>query len=172
MALTPLPSPDMITLDSQEPTYRKRKRSIPVTPPTTAEDPEGAQILGGAVNVLSVNATAISHVARLYETDPNARRGMLRAVEAVAQSTLNRGKLVICAVGKSGFIAQQLVAMLKSFSISSSFMHATEAVHGDLGDIYEVRLKFRMQLLDVANFDPRRMTLYFSYRTAAEHRNY
>jgi D-arabinose 5-phosphate isomerase GutQ len=111
---------------------------MPATPPTSAEDPEGAKALAGAVNVLSVNATAISHVARLYETDPIARKGMLRAVEAVSNSKLNKGKLVICAVGKSGFIAQQLVAMLKSLSMPSSFMHATEAVHGDLGDIEAV----------------------------------
>ena len=115
---------------------------MPITPPTTAEDPEGAATLTGAVNVLSVNATAISHVARLYETEPNARQGMLRAIDAVVNAKLNRGKLVICAVGKSGIIAQQLVAMMKSLSISSSFMHATEAVHGDLGDIEEVSMKY------------------------------
>jgi D-arabinose 5-phosphate isomerase GutQ len=64
---------------------------------------------------------------------------MLRAVDAVANAKLNRGKLVICAVGKSGIIAQQLTAMMKSLSIGCSFMHATEAVHGDLGDIDEVK---------------------------------
>jgi D-arabinose 5-phosphate isomerase GutQ len=111
---------------------------MPITPPTTAEDPEGASILAGAVNVLSVNATAISHVARLYETEPHARHGMLRAVEAVVNAKSNRAKLIICAVGKSAIIGQQLVAMMKSLSISSSFMHATEAVHGDLGDVDEV----------------------------------
>ena len=111
---------------------------MPITPPASPEDPEGAATLCSAVNVLSQNATAISHVARLYETDPGARKGMLRAVDAVVNSKLNKGKLVICAVGKSGYIAQQLVAMLKSLSISSSFLHATEAVHGDLGDIDEV----------------------------------
>jgi D-arabinose 5-phosphate isomerase GutQ len=112
---------------------------MPITPPTTAEDPEGASVLSGAVNVLSVNATAISHVARLYETEPHARHGMLKAVEAVVNAKLNRAKLIICAVGKSAIIGQQLVAMMKSLSISSSFMHATEAVHGDLGDVDEVR---------------------------------
>ncbi|KIV99333.1 uncharacterized protein PV09_08992 [Verruconis gallopava] len=135
--VAPLPSPDSLALDSHETHARKRKRCMPVTPPVTAEDPEGAQLLSCTVNVLAVNATAISHVARLYETDPNARQGMLRAADAVATSKLNKGKLVICAVGKSGIIGQQLVAMLKSLSISSSFMHATEAVHGDLGDIGE-----------------------------------
>lgn len=138
-AIAPLPSPEALALDPEDAVCRKRKRCMPITPPTTAEDPEGAQTLSRAANVLSVNATAISHVARLYETDPNARKGMLRAVEVVSQAKLNKGKLVICAVGKSGFIAQQLVAMLKSLSISSSFLHATEAVHGDLGDIDEVR---------------------------------
>lgn len=139
MTVVPLPSPDTISLDPEETTCRKRRRCMPVTPPTTAEDPEGALALAGAVNVLSVNATAISHVARLYECDPVARNGMLRSVDAVVNAKLNRGKLVICAVGKSGIIGQQLTAMMKSLSLSCSFMHATEAVHGDLGDINEVR---------------------------------
>lgn len=139
MAITPLPSPDTIALDADL-SPRKRKRTMPITPPITVDDPEGVELLACAGNVLSTTATAISHVTRLYETDPSARSGMLRAVEAVVNSKMKRGKLVICAVGKSGFIAQQLVAMLKSLSISSSFLHATEAVHGDLGDIDVVGL--------------------------------
>ena len=136
MAIPALPSPDTIALDDS--ITRKRKRCMPITPPATINDPESAEILSSAANVLSVNATAVSHVARLYETDPTARDGMLRAVEAIAATKRRRGKLIMCAVGKSGFIAQQLVAMLKSLSVSSTFMHATEAVHGDLGDIDEV----------------------------------
>lgn len=139
VAITSLPSPETLALDAPDFCCRKRKRSMPVTPPTTADDPEGAHVLNGAVNVLSITATAISHVARLYETNPVARQGMLKAVEAITNAKLNRGKVVLCAVGKSGIIAQQLVAMMKSLSISSSFMHAAEAVHGDLGDIEEVR---------------------------------
>jgi D-arabinose 5-phosphate isomerase GutQ len=115
---------------------------MPITPPARTEDRESLNLLSGAVNVLSVNATAISHVVRLYDTDPSVRHELLKAVEAIVESKLNGGKLVICAVGKSGIIGQQLVAMMKSLSISSSFMHATEAVHGDLGDIDEVCIPY------------------------------
>lgn len=44
-----------------------------------------------------------------------------------------KGKIVACAVGKSGYVAQKWVGTLNSVSIPAAFLHATEAVHGDLG---------------------------------------
>ena len=43
------------------------------------------------------------------------------------------GKLVICGLGKSGLIGQKLVATLCSTGTQSVYMHAAEAIHGDLG---------------------------------------
>jgi arabinose-5-phosphate isomerase len=42
-------------------------------------------------------------------------------------------KLVICGIGKSGHIGTKLAATLSSCGIPSVFLHAAEAIHGDLG---------------------------------------
>ncbi len=44
-----------------------------------------------------------------------------------------KGRLVISGVGKSALIAQKIVATLNSTGTLSSFLHATDAIHGDLG---------------------------------------
>ncbi len=43
------------------------------------------------------------------------------------------GKVVICGMGKSGLIAQKIAATLCSIGNKAVFLHAAEAVHGDLG---------------------------------------
>lgn len=121
------------------PISQKRKRadsqSQPLTPPLSAQDVDGVRLLSRAVNVLSTAATALSQVSILYETDPVAREGLLQAVECVSSANEAGGKLIICGVGKSGLVGQKMVATMKSLGIGSSFMHAAEAIHGDLGDI-------------------------------------
>jgi D-arabinose 5-phosphate isomerase GutQ len=113
---------------------------MPITPPSTVDEPESAALLARAVHVLTVEAAALSHVSRLYATDPTARNALLRAVEAVVAATSPRvgGKLVVCGVGKSGYIAMKIVATMKSLGIACSFLHAAEALHGDLGDVRPV----------------------------------
>lgn len=124
------------------PTVQKRKRADsepqPLTPPLSATDPEGTRLLSRAVNVLSTAATALAQVSILYESDPVAREGLLQAVECVTKVNDAGGKLIICGVGKSGLVGRKMVATMKSLGIGSSFMHAAEAIHGDLGDIRKV----------------------------------
>jgi arabinose-5-phosphate isomerase len=45
----------------------------------------------------------------------------------------HRGKIITCGVGKSGFIARKIAATLTSVGKPCVFLHATEALHGDLG---------------------------------------
>ncbi|KAF2870124.1 hypothetical protein BDV95DRAFT_629404 [Massariosphaeria phaeospora] len=116
----------------------KRKRfcaSAPLTPPLAGSDPEGAQLLSRAVNVLSTAATALSQVTLLYQSDHTARAGLLRAVECITDVNTAGGKLVVCGVGKSGLVGKKTVATMKSLGIASSFLHSADALHGDLGDI-------------------------------------
>lgn len=54
------------------------------------------------------------------------------AVESIYNS---KGKLVVTGIGKSAIIAQKIVATLNSTGTPSVFMHAAEAIHGDLGMI-------------------------------------
>lgn len=64
-------------------------------------------------------------------------KASLRVTEAVVETAeiiLNHeGKVVICGLGKSGLIGQKIVATLCSTGIQAVFLHAAEALHGDLG---------------------------------------
>jgi len=53
-----------------------------------------------------------------------------KAVEAIHQC---KGRLVISGIGKSAIVAQKIVATLNSTGTPSLFMHAADAIHGDLG---------------------------------------
>jgi D-arabinose 5-phosphate isomerase GutQ len=88
--------------------------------------------------VLSTAATALSQVTLLYQSDQDARDGLLQAVETITDACEAGGKVIICGVGKSGLVGRKTVATMKSFGIACSFMHAAEALHGDLGDIRKV----------------------------------
>ncbi|MFS0489837.1 KpsF/GutQ family sugar-phosphate isomerase [Leadbetterella byssophila] len=56
--------------------------------------------------------------------------------EEVVNLILNsRGKVVLSGIGKSAIIAQKISATLNSTGQKAVFMHATDAVHGDLGII-------------------------------------
>lgn len=94
--------------------------------------------LAGAVHVLSTETRALQLVTNLYSTDEIARDGFNRAVEAITQRQGDRGKngkVVVIGVGKSGHIAKKLVATFNSLAIQAVFLHPTEALHGDLGQI-------------------------------------
>ncbi|KAL7270695.1 hypothetical protein RUND412_006590 [Rhizina undulata] len=107
--------------------------TLPITPPATESDPHAEQILSTAAHVLSTEATALSYLSRLYATDPIARGGFVRAVEAIAESFGKGGKTVVIGVGKSGKIGEKMVASMNSLGLLANFLHPVEALHGDLG---------------------------------------
>jgi arabinose-5-phosphate isomerase len=81
-------------------------------------------VLGAMREALAAEANAIQTAAtRLGDN-------VLDAVKMIAS---HPGKLVLIGVGKSGHIAQKLAATFCSTGTPAVFLHATEAVHGDLG---------------------------------------
>jgi len=76
--------------------------------------------------VLEIETTAIRGIVPLLD----AR--FARAVEMLHGC---RGQVVVTGVGKSGLIAQKVSATLASTGTSSIFVHAAEAMHGDLGRV-------------------------------------
>lgn len=46
-----------------------------------------------------------------------------------------KGRVIVTGIGKSAIIGQKIVATLNSTGTPSSFMHASDAIHGDLGTI-------------------------------------
>lgn len=106
--------------------------------------------LSNAVHVLSTETTALQNLTALYSNDRLAREGFNRAVEAITRRNHPKythhqhhshsrgatdGKIVVIGVGKSGHIAKKLVATFNSLAIQAVFLHPTEALHGDLGQI-------------------------------------
>ncbi|MER3376449.1 MAG: KpsF/GutQ family sugar-phosphate isomerase [Allomuricauda sp.] len=56
------------------------------------------------------------------------------AVQYILES---KGRVVVSGVGKSAIVASKIVATLNSTGTPASFMHAADAIHGDLGTIQE-----------------------------------
>lgn len=55
-----------------------------------------------------------------------------KIIETIYQSS---GRLVVTGIGKSAIVAKKIVATLNSTGTPSLFMHAADAIHGDLGMI-------------------------------------
>lgn len=55
-----------------------------------------------------------------------------KVIKAILRS---KGRLVVTGIGKSGNIAQKLVATFISTGQPAIFMHAADAIHGDLGNV-------------------------------------
>lgn len=84
------------------------------------------EIINWAKEVLSIEAEGI---ARL-ETGLNKN-----FIDAIRILSMCKGKIVVTGMGKAGIIGQKFSATLSSTGTSSFWLHAAEAVHGDLGRI-------------------------------------
>ena len=58
-------------------------------------------------------------------------------VDVVELLMKNKGRLVICGIGKSAIVGKKIVATLNSTGTAAIFMHAADAAHGDLGMLQE-----------------------------------
>ena len=58
-------------------------------------------------------------------------------VNAVQEIHNSKGRLIVTGIGKSAIIAQKIVATLNSTGTPSMFLHASEAIHGDLGMVQD-----------------------------------
>ena len=82
----------------------------------------------------------ISVALRTIETETNAVSGLRQFinedfVKATEQFAGSKGRLVVSGIGKSAIVAQKIVATLNSTGTPALFMHAADAIHGDLGMI-------------------------------------
>jgi len=77
---------------------------------------------------------------RVIELEAQAVRGLLDQLDArfVAAARLVhdcRGRVVVTGLGKSGHVGRKIAATLASVGTPAFFVHASEALHGDLGMI-------------------------------------
>ncbi len=83
-------------------------------------------ILAAAKSTLKAESDAITKAIDFLNDD------FIESVKAIFNT---KGRLIITGIGKSAHIGQKIVATLNSTGTPSFFMHAAEAVHGDLGMI-------------------------------------
>lgn len=119
----------------------------PLTPPdrsdpysSTTPTSQDVSSVVTAIHVLSTERAALTHLEHIYQTDARAQQDLARAVEQIARSVRDGGKLVVCGVGKSGKIGRKIEATMNSLGVYSAFLHPTEALHGDLGLVRPVSL--------------------------------
>ena len=83
-----------------------------------------------------IKETAIRTITQEYESISNLTNFVDEAfIEASKLIFKSEGRVIITGIGKSAIIAQKIVATLNSTGTPSVFMHAADAIHGDLGTI-------------------------------------
>ena len=95
-------------------------------PPTAGTSNDGDRAVAMGRQVLEIEAAAVAVLARRLGPEFSA------AVRLILDS---RGRVVVSGIGKSGHIARKLAATFASTGTPAYFVHAAEAVHGDLGMI-------------------------------------
>ncbi|KAJ9657084.1 hypothetical protein H2198_004576 [Neophaeococcomyces mojaviensis] len=115
--------------------------TLPITPPDSAAifaekcSRIDSKSVKKALHVLSTERDALTHLENLYATSTAAQRALSESISFILASQSRHGKVIFTGVGKSGWIAQKLVATFNSVGIVAVFLHPTEALHGDLGVI-------------------------------------
>ena len=84
------------------------------------------------------NGAIIELATQIIENEADAIMALKASLgddfrETVEIMLQNKGNLVFSGVGKSAIIAQKVVATMNSTGTPSVFMHAADAIHGDLG---------------------------------------
>jgi arabinose-5-phosphate isomerase len=87
-----------------------------------------------------MNNILLTTALRTIELEAQSIAGLSKYINADFEKTVRviaegKGRLVVSGVGKSAIIAQKIVATLNSTGTASLFMHAADAIHGDLGMI-------------------------------------
>lgn len=81
-----------------------------------------------ALQTIELEARSVSQLSAYINED------FEKAIEAMAAC---KGRVVVSGIGKSAVIAQKIVATLNSTGTPSIFMHAADAIHGDLGIVQQ-----------------------------------
>src|SRR4051812_32666122 len=80
------------------------------------------------LRTIALEAEAIASLQTMVNDD------FEKAVKAIYET---KGRVIISGIGKSALIAQKLVATLNSTGTPAVFLHAADAIHGDLGMVQQ-----------------------------------
>lgn len=86
------------------------------------------KIISVAKKTIETESKAIANLANLVNAE------FAQAVEYIFNS---KGRVIVTGIGKSANIATKIVATLNSTGTPAIFMHAADAIHGDLGTIQQ-----------------------------------
>ncbi|HRD43636.1 MAG TPA: KpsF/GutQ family sugar-phosphate isomerase [Ferruginibacter sp.] len=86
-------------------------------------------VIISAKQTIALQAHAIAALEAFINED------FSKAVKMLSHS--DGGRLIISGIGKSALVAQKIVATMNSTGTPSIFMHAADAIHGDLGMIQQ-----------------------------------
>ena len=91
---------------------------------------------------MTKNGEIIQFATQIIENEANAIIELKAKLDddfakVVALVLENKGNLVFSGIGKSALIAQKIVATMNSTGTTAVFMHAADAIHGDLGIVRE-----------------------------------
>ena len=84
------------------------------------------QIIDFARKTIEIEVDSLNKLTDFINED------FVKSVQTILNS---KGRVVITGIGKSAIIAQKIVATMNSTGTPSIFMHAADAIHGDLGII-------------------------------------
>lgn len=87
-----------------------------------------ATIRQTALHTIELEAQSVAGLAAFVDDS------FEKAVDLIHQS---KGRLVISGIGKSAIVGQKIVSTLNSTGTPSLFMHAADAIHGDLGMVQQ-----------------------------------
>ncbi|MDD5249607.1 MAG: KpsF/GutQ family sugar-phosphate isomerase [Rhodocyclaceae bacterium] len=87
---------------------------------------DSSRAIAMAKRVLSIEAEAVTALAERLDSE------FRRAVDLILAS---HGRVIVSGIGKSGHIARKIAATMASTGTPAYFVHAAEAVHGDMGMI-------------------------------------
>jgi arabinose-5-phosphate isomerase len=85
-------------------------------------------ILQTAKETILLESSAIANLAKLLDEN------FEKAVNFILNSN---GRIIVTGIGKSANIATKIVATFNSTGTPAIFMHAADAIHGDLGNVQE-----------------------------------
>ena len=89
---------------------------------------EREKIKSFAINTIRLEASSVKAMENYINED------FCKAVEKISEC---KGRIIISGIGKSSIIAQKIVATFNSTGTPSTYMHAADAIHGDLGMIQD-----------------------------------
>lgn len=84
------------------------------------------------VSAEALREALLQEAAAIESASEQLNAGHLEAVELIFNC---QGRVITCGIGKSGHVARKTAGTLSSTGTPSLFLHAAEAVHGDLGMI-------------------------------------